>query len=320
MAEVHITSAGADALIEESVSNDIAQGATGESVLLSMGRQLQDIPAQKHRIPVLDLLPTAYFVSGEPSTETSFKKTTKMQWAKKYLTAEEVACIIPIHEDILDDSSYPIWTEVQPRISEAIGIVIDNAGLFGVNKPASWPTDIVAGAAAAGNSVVLGSGVDMYDDLLSETGVIAKIEADGYMPTGHVAAVGMRGRYRGLRDADGQPIFGRVSGVQGPSQYQLDGDPIAFPKNGIFVGQNALQITGDWSQAVWAWRRQMTFKVLTEAVIQDPSTGDIIYNLAQQDMVALRVTVRLGWQLPNPINREQEVEANRYPFATLLAS
>lgn len=282
-------------------------------------RQLQDIPAQKHKIPVLDLLPTAYFVSGETG-EGSFKKTTKMQWAKKYVTAEEIAVIVPIPEDVLDDASYPIWSEVMPRVTEAIGICIDDAVLHGVNAPASWPTDIVAGAAAAGNSVVLGTGVDLYDDLLGESGVISKVEADGYMARGHVGSIAMRGKYRGLRDADGQPIFKRVSGVQGSTDYELDGGPIMFPENAVMEGVNTLQVSGDFSQAVWAWRRRMTIKVLTEAVIQDPSDGSIVYNLAQQDMVALRIVVRMGWQLPNPINRHQAVEANRYPFATLLAS
>ena len=39
-------------------------------------------------------------------------------------------------------------------------------------------------------------------------------------------------------------------------------------------------------------------KVLTEAVIQDPSTGEILYNLPQEDMVALRVTFRMGYAIP----------------------
>jgi hypothetical protein len=34
-------------------------------------------------------------------------------------------------------------------------------------------------------------------------------------------------------------------------------------------------------------------------------------------MVALRAVIRLGWQLPNPINRLQPTEASRYPFAVL---
>jgi hypothetical protein len=43
-----------------------------------------------------------------------------------------------------------------------------------------------------------------------------------------------------------------------------------------------------------------------------------VYNLAQQDMVALRAVMRIGWQVPNPINRVEETEANRYPFALLI--
>jgi hypothetical protein len=57
---------------------------------------------------------------------------------------------------------------------------------------------------------------------------------------------------------------------------------------------------------------------LTEGVITDNATPRaIIHNLAQDDMVALRVTFRMGWQLPNPLNRVQAVEADRYPFAAL---
>jgi hypothetical protein len=52
-------------------------------------------------------------------------------------------------------------------------------------------------------------------------------------------------------------------------------------------------------------------------VIQD-GTGAIVYNLAQQDMVALRAVMRLGWQVPNPITRLQTTTADRYPIAVYL--
>ena len=63
---------------------------------------------------------------------------------------------------------------------------------------------------------------------------------------------------------------------------------------------------------------QETTKVLTEAVIQDPSSGEILYNLAQDDMVALRVTMRLGWEIPNPINALEEDASVRFPFSAIL--
>src|SRR5699024_8123176 len=45
---------------------------------------------------------------------------------------------------------------------------------------------------------------------------------------------------------------------------------------------------------------------------------EIVYNLAQDDMVALRVVMRLGWEIPNPINALQPDESIRFPFAVIL--
>jgi hypothetical protein len=76
-------------------------------------------------------------------------------------------------------------------------------------------------------------------------------------------------------------------------------------------------MSGDFDQLVYSIRQDITFKLLDQAVIQD-SAGTIIFNLAQQDMVALRAVMRLGWQLPNPINRVQPTAASRYPFSFLI--
>ena len=53
------------------------------------------------------------------------------------------------------------------------------------------------------------------------------------------------------------------------------------------------------------------------AEVPCPSTKEVIYALAQQDMVALRIVMRLGWEVPNPINSLKPKEAERFPFAIL---
>ena len=107
--------------------------------------------------------------------------------------------------------------------------------------------------------------------------------------------------------------------MQGGTTYSLDGSSMTFPRNGAFDKSKALMISGDFSQLVYAIRQDITFKLLDQAVIQDPSTKEIVYNLAQNDMVALRAVMRLGWEIPNPINSLQTDESKRCPFAILKA-
>ena len=303
----------------ESVTREIIQSVPEQSAVLSLGRRLPNMSRKQTRMPVLSTLPLAHFVDGD----TGLKQATEVAWANKYLDAEEIAVIVPIPEAVLDDADYDIWAEVKPLIAQAIGGVIDAAVLFGTNAPSAWPDDIKTAATAAGNSVDLSSVGNIYDALLGEAGVVAKVEADGYMVTGHVAPMGLRGKLRGLRadSGAGQPIFMRAldngQNMQSEARYELDGAPIFFPRNGSMDITNVVDFTGDWQQLVYAFRQELTYKMLTEAVIQDGS-GTIIYNLAQQDMVALRCVVRFAWQVPNPINLEEQTEANRYPFAVLV--
>ena len=65
------------------------------------------------------------------------------------------------------------------------------------------------------------------------------------------------------------------------------------------------------------WGMGSLSKLLDQATIVDPSTKEVVYALAQQDMVALRIVMRLGWEVPNPINGLKEKESERFPFAIL---
>lgn len=307
MADVKaILRSGAEALINDQVSKEIIQGAIESSATLSNFRKLPNMTSKKTRVPVLSMLPVAYFVDGD----TGQKKTSEAKWKNKYLNAEEIAVIVPIPEAVLDDADYDIWGEVKPRLVEAFGKVIDGAVLFGVEKPASWRDDIFTTATTAG--AVVTPTKDVYKDIMGTDGVIAKVENSGYLPTAGIAAINLRAKLRGIKGEDGHPIF--KTDMQGATPYALDGSPIRFPKNGAFDAKKASLILGDFSQAVYAVRQDIRMKIFTEGVVQNPD-GTIAYNLMQNDMVALRATMRLGWEIPNPINGIEADESKRTPFA-----
>lgn len=308
-----IDRSGAESLISVQEANEIIQGTITQSAVLSRGRKLANMTSKQYKMPVLDMLPIAYFVNGDNGQ----KQTTKQAWDKKFITAEEIAVIVPIPEAVLDDSEYDIWGEVKPRILEAFGKVIDSAVLFGVNKPASWRDDIVTTATSAKSIVSMAAGDNLYDKIMGEDGVIAKVESSGYFVNGHMADISMRAKLRGLKDADGSPLF--KSDMQSSTNYSLDGSPMNFPNNGAFDKTKAMMISGDFSQLVYSIRQDITFKLFTEGVVQN-SDGTIAYNLMQNDMVALRAVMRLGWEIPNPINSLQKDKTKRCPFSILTSS
>lgn len=303
---------GAESLIPVQESNEIIQGTIAQSAVLSRGRKLANMTSKQYKMPVLDMLPIAYFVNGDNGQ----KQTTKQAWDKKYITAEEIAVIVPIPEAVLDDSEYDIWAEVKPRVTEAFGRVIDSAILFDVNKPTTWRDGVVTTATKAGAVVTLGAADSLYDKIMAEDGVIAKVENCGYFVNGHMADISMRAKLRGLKNTNGDPLF--KQDLQGTTQYALDGSPMNFPNNGAFDKTKALMISGDFSQLAYAIRQDITFKLFTEGVVQN-TDGSIAYNLMQNDMVALRAVMRLGWEIPNPINSVEKNKTKRCPFAILKA-
>ena len=108
-----------------------------------------------------------------------------------------------------------------------------------------------------------------------------------------------------LLDTTKQPIRGT----------EIDELPRFYVDNGSWDNTTASLIVGDFSQAVYAIRQDITFDIFREGIVQDPTTGDILYNLMQQDMAAIRAVMRIGWEIPNPINALAPTEADRFPFA-----
>src|SRR5690554_469634 len=91
--------ADSDPLVPEPVSREIIQQMPSASAVLSLARRVT-MPALTQRLPVLSVLPEAYFVSGD----TGLKQTDRQQWRNVFLTAEEIAVIVPVPEQYFDDA------------------------------------------------------------------------------------------------------------------------------------------------------------------------------------------------------------------------
>lgn len=299
-----ITRQNAEALFSEDLVAEIIQGVTKQSAALRMFRRLPNMSSNIMRMRVLDALPMAYWVND--STDNGRKQVTNAAWANKYIVPAEIAVIVPIKEDVLDDASIDIWGEIRPRLVEAIGKKIDQAIFVGVDKPSAWRADLLTSIAQANAFVTQGSGT-LYSAI---NDAMVKVEESGYNPTGIVGGVDVKGKFRMMLDTAGQPIKGT----------EIDEMPKAYIDNGAWDKSKAQMIVGDFTQAVYSIRQDITYKVLDQAVIQNPSDGEIMYNLAQEDMVALRVVMRLGWEIPNPITSLQPDETVRFPFAAIQAA
>lgn len=297
------------ALIPEAVSSDIIESAPEASAVLTMFPRVP-MSSNQTRMPVLAALPTAYFVNGD----TGLKQTTEMAWENKFLNVEELAAIVPIPEAVLDDSSFDIWGSIKPRLVEAIGRAVDAAIFFGTNKPASWPTDVAAACVAASNTYTRGTNAASAGGIAEDINqLMALVEADGFDVNGFVSRTTYKARLRSARDTTGQKLVDVGTST-------IEGSPLKYAMRGLWpTGSGSAEMfAGDWSQMILGVRQDITYKVLDQAVIQD-GAGAIQYNLAQQDMVALRIVFRLAWEIANPLNYENSTEATRYPFSVLRA-
>ncbi len=304
------TRTDSSALMPEEVVTDFLGKATEQSAALTLFRHIPINRAQQ-RIPILSALPVAYWVTGD----TGLKQTTEMAWTNKYLNVEELAVILPVPDNVADDIEYDIWDEAKPLMAEAVGRAFDTAVFFGTNAPASFPSDITTAATAAGNSNVIGDTAAQggffgdFDDSLE------LLEADGYDLGGVVARTSVRSSFRRARSTLGERLDStRIT----PQLSEIDGVPIVYTMRGLWPASGGA-ILMDPSQFVVGIRKDVTFEMFREGVVQD-NTGAIVYNLMQQDMSAMRVTFRAGWQVGNGINNEQTTEANRYPASLLKLS
>lgn len=302
MADIDRTDAAG--LLADQEFTDILQEATASSAALQTFRTVR-MGTKIANMPILTALPTAQWLSGDASR----KPTSEQIWEKKTLTAEELAVIVPIPENVFDDARVNIWNEVRPRIAEAFGAALDAAVFFGTSAPASFDDSLFEGAFAAGQVVEHGT-TDLADDINNAWGEVEDLGIDVNVQYAHR---GLRRRLRGLRDENGQPIYLESLKRDGSSR-ELMGEDILYVSNGSWDRGRADMIVGNRNYAILGIRQDVTYKILTEATLTDGS-GNVTVSLAEQDMIALRAKFRVGFVVANVLTIEAGDQV--WPFAAV---
>lgn len=310
-------------LIAEQINTFLLEAVPQASAVMTLARRLQNMSTAQTRMPVLSALATAYF---KTPSDSGRGQTTEVSWANKYIDAEDIMAIVPVPKNVIADSNFDVWGQVKTELATAVAALIDDALIYGRNIPATWAANLgtsttpynglIARVNAAGQVLSLAAAVDLYDALFGENGVLALIEADGFMATGAIGHTSLRAAIRGCRDSNGNPIFKSLPLTNKFPTDDVNGMNVLYPLTGVLASATCKALVGQWDQLVYSIRQDTTLEVSDQAVLTD-AQGAVTRNLWMQNEVALKVHVRLGFALPNRINRVNQTELTRCPFSVL---
>jgi HK97 family phage major capsid protein len=299
-------------LIPTTISSSIIAAATEASVVLKLATK-QPMPTGAASVPILKTLPTSGWVNGHGGR----KPGTTVEWSSDQIVPEEVAATIAVPQSLIDDSGIPLWNSVKAAIVDAVTFSIDSAILFGDNAPPSFLVDGVVGEAVRDGRVphspVAPPGQPDLAEAVNQA--MGDVENDGLQPTGHAADVSIKSKLRGLRDANGLPIF--VPNLGAGSYDTLYALPIAWSGSGAFDTTAVDLITGDWTKLIVGVRQDIRVETSTDGVIAD-ATGKVLVSAFQDDQVLMRVYARLGYVLGKPVTRRSGGPAN--PFGLVRST
>lgn len=287
-------------LIPTTIAAQITAEAVQQSLALQLGQRVP-MPAGVSVVPVPKTFPRAsWTATGTRKPFTDFSIGTEQ------LSAEEVAAVISIPDAYVEDVSMNLWNYARPLLSEAIGIALDLAALWGVDSPPTFPAGGVAAVAAE-----VGAGQDSIDTVNQ---AMSAVETQGLRVTGHAADLAVRGALRGVRDAQGAFLLGPAAAAAAGGLQELYGVPIAFGSFPIEASNDF--ITGDWSKLIIGVRNDIRFHMSSEGVIADED-GKVVVSAWQDNQTLMKVWARYGVVIMKPVTRRAPDGANPFAMATL---
>ena len=284
-------------------STQIIEEAVRASAVLTLGNRIP-MGSNVQSMPVPATLPVAQFVTA-PGGRKSF---TDLSLHGQTVTAEEIAAVVAIPDVYLEDNTINLWDWVRPRVAEAIGVALDNAVMFGVGSPASYPP---GGIVAAAYSTNIGTGGTDSDAADLVNLAMSAVEVQGVNVTGHAADLVVKGALRGVRDKNGALLMGTQQVTDDVIQT-IYGVPAAYVS---FTQPIPDLITGGWNNLIIGVRSDIRYEINPAGVIAD-GTGKVIISGFTDNVTPMKVWGRFGCTIIKPVTVRTPTGAK--PFATAV--
>jgi HK97 family phage major capsid protein len=294
-------------IIPHEYSQQIIQEVEQQSAMLQLANKMP-MGTKISELPVTGKLPAAEWVTGAnaPPAGAGRKPYTDLQLRPQVVTAEEIAAVVAIPQQYLDDNTINLWSWARPKMAEAIAVRLDQTILFGgAGIPATFP---VGGIVSNTYSISVVNGDDVVDGV---NRAMSAVEVQGLAVTGSAADLGAKGQFRGVRDANGALLLGteQVGQIQRPTLY---GVPISYAPFANITPTGTEFVTGAWDYLVIGVREDIRFRIDPSGTIADAS-GAVLVSGFQDNVVPCKIWARFGCTIIKPVT--QRVPAGATPFA-----
>ncbi len=277
-----LLSSNLSGFIPTAVASNIIADVTRGSAVMSLAKTVPMTTPEKV-VPVMTAGAGAYWVGEAEKISTS-----TAAWIYPKLTVKKLGVIIPVTNEALRYPTIDAFAEIRPTIAEAFAVAFDKAALFGTASPYGAGKSIHERAVAAGNEFTFGSVVDQQlgGDIAD---LMALIEADGYDVNAFAAPIGMKNSLRKAKDDNGNAVFRDIT-KDAPAE--LYGQPLAYVRNGAWDAAKSKAFAGNFDYCLVGVLQNIEYKISEDATL---GTGETAINLFEQDMVALRATMQIGF-------------------------
>ncbi len=248
-------------------------------------------PGNSRNVPALGTS-VSVFWTGEGAK----KKGTQPKFNLVAQTLKKLAAIVPMTEEILEDSAINLTSLLGQLFAEAIAKEEDIQFFAGTGAP--WTGILNNGSVNIVYQTTGGIAHLTADDLLNMQDATPTGALNGAKYYMHRTVLSV---IRKLKDLNGNYIY------QNPGQGQpatIWNYPVelsdAFPAAADVVDGSPYILFGNLKQAaIFGDKQQIRAKMLDQATVTDTDDQTAI-NLAEQDMVALRIVERVGYVLALP--------------------
>lgn len=168
----YISRSNAEANVPEELANELVTGLEKASAALALGHRVP-MSVLNQYIPAVSSLPQAYW-NVPDAAPTALLQTTNMALSLNEIVAYELGAIVPIPNNVIDDSMNQgidlFGTVVKPKAVEQMAKALDNAVIWGVNRPSGSNASVLETIAAnSGGRVAYGDGVTSSTSHVTDT-------------------------------------------------------------------------------------------------------------------------------------------------------